>query len=323
MQLEMLDHVSGIKFHPPSASPVAGRRRTGVTVQVSVASPVGAAASSDRAASSRRGAAAPTPEQLRTGLSFAFTLIELLVVIAIIAILAALLAPALKRAREQARNMVCINNLHQLGVALNAWAADNDGYFIPCNGWSPKVAPYANAATALPEVWWVPDVFNSLFLPSAAARRKSLPFFCPTSVDLELQRGTPLHTSLWGSPMYGVLGFWYPTSYVGNANLFIDSGDPSKTMVKMGALRSPSTTMWLMDSCPDSGTYALGNAAAFTGVYMGVPFTYPVHNGSINVLFADGHAQAINYQAMLAAAAARDMNFAIGWADDTDLPLVP
>lgn len=69
----------------------------------------------------------------KPGSAKGFTLIELLVVIAIIAILAAILFPVFAKAREQANKTKCLNNIKQIGTALESYAADYDGVLPAAN----------------------------------------------------------------------------------------------------------------------------------------------------------------------------------------------
>src|ERR1700753_3672408 len=88
---------------------------------------------------------------LRQGKS-GFTLIELLVVIAIIAILAAILFPVFAQAREKARQISCLSNTKQIGLAVMMYVQDYDETYPFAwgagGGWYNTCDPYIKSSGA-------------------------------------------------------------------------------------------------------------------------------------------------------------------------------
>ena len=80
----------------------------------------------------------------------AFTLVELLVVIAIIGVLIALLLPAVQAARESARRTTCVNQVKQIGLAMQNHLSAKQVFPTGGNTKSPDIADYVSGGTNNP-----------------------------------------------------------------------------------------------------------------------------------------------------------------------------
>jgi len=227
-----------------------------------------------------------TRELSRLGPVRAFTLTELLVVIAIIAVLAALLLPALASARVAGQRAACLSNLHQIGLAVRAYANDNGG-LIP---YGPKAPPFTSPDDFYPSTGSPTSLISlndgspvglGLLLAQYLASQPKV-LFCPAA-DQPLDSGAELAKvgldQAQCSYYYRHAGvtqlFYTPATNAPPDHLQLDNLGPNRNGLPIRALALD--TMFL---CPPQ-----------LGAYNVKPSTHHQQRFA-DILFSDGHALA-------------------------------
>ena len=246
------------------------------------------------------------PEVKRVRRTGAFTIIELLVVIAIMAILAGMLLPALGSARTQAWSAACMANLKNIGVAMDMYVNNHDGYY-PCARWS-----YGTKTR------WVAALDRYLrgsVVDTSRESRGDKEEFKDNVIINEVLRCPAIGNSAYqNEPGNGHRGDYVRTgSYGYNWATFGPFHSDTRVGVipRMYPVRRkqiivPSSTIMIADAFGDCGmegdphAYTLdgptmlnGRWGAWNGGSESQAPADPRHGGLFNALFADGHVESL------------------------------
>jgi len=224
----------------------------------------------------------------KTTFSIAFTLVELLVVISIIGLLAGLAVPAINGGLKSAKAGACLSNLHQIGVATMAYAADNS-FKLP------------NAGSGTSDMW---ATQLATFISTGTKSKKSI-FVCPGS-EKTVQEATGNDVAV----TYGVHNGLMPkggtasniSSVVRSAEVIL-AGDVCQNPGNKGwspfCIEQPSIIS--SQSGGRGGSTDLNSPISFgTDSDNGNnPWLRYRHSGKVNVVMCDGHAEAIKKGSVL------------------------